>query len=173
MGVLWSYGDASRYTSANDQKHINAGISLAHFNSPGYSFISTDAGDLDWKWTANANSLIGISNSLYSVGPSVLFMQQGPLSEITFGMLFKYKFKEESKYTGYVRGAAISAGCYYRNKDAVIPFLLIELDAYSLGLSYDANISGLKTATAGRGGFEISIRFNTPSSFLYQTKSRI
>ena len=173
MGLLWSYGDASRYATANDQKHINAGISLGHLNSPGLSFVSTDAERLDWKWTAHANSLIGIKNSLYSVGPSILFMQQGPLREITFGALVKYKFKEESKYTGYVRGAAISAGCYYRNKDAVIPYLLLEVDAYSLGLSYDTNISGLKTATAGRGGFEITLRFNTPSSFLFQTKSRI
>ncbi len=100
-------------------------------------------------------------------------MSQGPQMELTPGMCVKYQFKETSTYTGYVKGSAMTLGCYYRNRDAVIPYFMIEMDKYSFGISYDTNISGLTNVTEGRGGIEISLRFNSPSSFLYQTKSRI
>ena len=172
-GILYSYGDGSRYMTANDQKHFNAGISFSHFSRPKQSFISTPSDQLKWKLTAHAGSLIGIPNSNCSFGPSLLYMRQGALNEFTFGALMKYMLKDNSVYTGYVKGAAFSLGCYYRNKDAVIPYFLVELGAYSLGISYDTNVSGLTYATAGRGGLEISLRFNNPTPFLYQNRSRI
>lgn len=172
-GILWSYGDGSHYMTSNDQKHINAGVSLSHFSKPKQSFLGTSDELLNWKYTVHANSLFGIKNTNYSVGPSVLYMNQGALNELTLGMVMKYMLKEDSKYTGYVKGAAFSLGCYYRNKDAVIPYFLMEMGAYSLGVSYDTNVSGLTAVTSGRGGLEISLRFNTPSPFLYQNKSRI
>ena len=170
-GLLWSYGNGTSYLSSNDQQHINAGFSIAHLSKPSYSFVSNASERLNWKYTFHANSLFGIKNTKYSIGPSILFMQQGAVSEFTSGVAVKYKFKEESKYTGMIKGSAISFGCYYRNKDAIIPYFLIEIDKYAMGISYDTNISGLASATSGRGGFEISLRFNTPSPFLYQTKS--
>lgn len=172
-GILWSYGDAARYMTSNDHKHFSAGVSVDHLNRPVYSFLGSNE-RLNRRWTGTLGSVIGIPNSPYSLCPSALYMQQGSLKELTAGLLLKYKFREESKYTGNVKGAAVSLGCFYRNKDAVIPMVLLEMDAYSLGISYDTNISGLTSVTQGRGGFEISLRFSTPSPFLYQNvKSRI
>lgn len=171
-GILWSYGEAAHYLTENDQKYINAGIALAHFNQPEQSFITTDP--LKRKITAHSNMLFGIKNTHYSIAPSVLYMQQGPQKEITFGTMIKYKLKEESKYTGVIKATVLSVGCFYRNRDAIIPYFLLELDKYTIGITYDANISSLATATTGRGGFEICLRFGTPSPFLYQnSKSRI
>ena len=172
-GLLWSYGEGSRYMTANDQKFINAGFAVSHVGNPKQSFIGNSSEQLNWKWTVHANSLLGIENTPFSIGPSLLYMRQGAFNELTFGGLIKYKFKEASKYTGYIKGAAISAGCFYRNRDAVMPFFLIEIDRYSIGISYDTNISGLANATNGRGGFEITLRFGNPSSFnKFNAKSR-
>lgn len=173
LGLLYSYGDGSKYMTSNDQKHFNVGVSLSHISSPKQSFMSVMDEQLNWKYTAHVSSLLGIKNTNYSFGPSLLYMRQGALNELTFGAMVKYMLKDDSKYTGYVKGAAFSLGCYYRNKDAIIPYALMELGAYSIGLSYDTNVSGLSTVTSGRGGFEISLRFNSPSPFLYQTRSRI
>lgn len=172
-GLLWSYGDGSKYLTANDQKHIHAGISLSHLNKPRQSFLGVVSDKLQWKWTGHAGMLMGVKNTLLSLGGSLLYMSQGKLMEITPGAIIKYKFKENSVYTGFIKSSALSLGCYYRNKDAVIPYIMYEMDKYSLGISYDTNISGLTTATSGKGGIEISLRFNAPSPFLYQTKSRI
>jgi hypothetical protein len=50
-------------------------------------------------------------------------------------------------------------GGYIRAKDAFIPFLGIDYNPFSIGLSYDTNISQLKTVSQGRGGFELSISY--------------
>jgi|ERR1051326_7098503 type IX secretion system PorP/SprF family membrane protein len=172
-GLLWSYGEGNSYLSANDHKFFNAGISVFNLNRPQISF--TDNNDrLYRKWVFHGSAVIGIKNTHFSVAPSLLFMQQGPLQEVTAGVLLKYKLKEESVYTGIIKSSMISIGCFYRNKDAVIPYLLLEMDKYSMGISYDTNVSGLTSATSGRGGFEISLRFGNPSPFIYQNaKSRI
>ena len=172
-GLLWSYGDGSKYLTANDQKHIHAGISIDHLNNPKQSFLAITSDQLHWKITAHAGTLIGVKNTNYSLGASLLYLSQGKLTEITPGALIKYKFKENSVYTGFIKSSALTLGCYYRNKDAVIPYIMYEMDKYSIGISYDTNISGLTAVTTGRGGIEISLRFNAPSPFLYQTKSRI
>ena len=173
LGLLWSYGEAAHYLTENDQKYFNLGFSLAHLNQPKYSFIGSSE-KLYRKYTVHSNMLFGIKNSHYSFAPSFLFMQQGSQREITFGAMIKYKLKEESKYTGIIKGTVISAGCFYRNRDAVIPYFLLEMDKYTIGISYDTNISSLTAATTGRGGFEICLRFGTPSPFLYQnSKARI
>jgi hypothetical protein len=158
--------------TANDQKFANLGLSVSHLNHPGIGFITGDP--QHFRWTLHSNTLFGIKNTHYSVAPSVLYMQQGPQHEFTLGMFMKYKLRDESVYTGVIKSTVLSLGCFYRNKDAVIPCLLVEMDKYTLGLSYDTNISGLTAATSGRGGFEITLRFAAPSPFLYQNmKSRI
>jgi hypothetical protein len=89
------------------------------------------------------------------------------------GSNFRYQLREESKYTGYVKGSAVSLGVFYRNKDAVISSFLFEFSHYAIGISYDSNISNLKTASQGRGGIEISLRFLNPNPFMSKGASRI
>jgi type IX secretion system PorP/SprF family membrane protein len=172
LGILWSYGEGGKYLTANDHKHVHAGISIDHLNKPAQSFLNITPDKLNWKVTTHAGSLFGIKNTNYSIGASLLHTKQGPLHEATAGAVIKYKFKENSVYTGFIKSSALTLGCYYRNNDAVIPYVMYEMDKYSIGISYDTTISGLTAVNSGRGGIEISLRFNAPSPFLYQTKSR-
>jgi type IX secretion system PorP/SprF family membrane protein len=167
LGLMWSYGNDTKYASANDQRFANAGVSVMHVNKPKYSFLGTDE-RLYRKITFHTNMMFGIKNSHYSIAPSALVTVQGKQKEITLGTFIKYKVREESKFTGIIKSSVISLGCFYRNRDAIIPSLLLEMDKYTIGISYDTNISQLKAATSGRGGFEISLRIGSGSSFLYQ-----
>jgi type IX secretion system PorP/SprF family membrane protein len=172
-GILWSFGEGSRYLTANDHRSLNAGISVAHFNRPEISFLGSPE-QLYMKWSFHTAAVYGIKNSNYSLAPSLLFTQQGPLREFMIGAFIKYKLKEESKYTGIIKSTMLSLGCFYRNEDAIIPGFQLEIDKYALGISYDFNISTLSPATSGKGGFEITLRFGNPSPFLYQrSNSRI
>ena len=58
-------------------------------------------------------------------------------------MMLKYYFKDDSKYTGYIRRSTLGLGAYYRYQDALIVNLLLELGQYAIGFSYDLNTSGL------------------------------
>jgi hypothetical protein len=66
--------------------------------------------------------------------------------------------KEESKYTGYIKNSALTLGSYVRVGDAVTALLGFEFSSYTVGFSYDVNVSGLSKASKGNGAMEIFIR---------------
>jgi hypothetical protein len=48
-------------------------------------------------------------------------------------------------------------GAWYRLSDAVIPYVGLEYNEFHFGVSYDVNVSPLKTASNSRGGVELSV----------------
>jgi hypothetical protein len=80
--------------------------------------------------------------------------KQGTATEIIGGAMYGYKIgdSETPDYTFY-------AGLFLRMKDALIPAIKIDYNPFSIGLSYDVNVSQLKTARQGRGGFELSVTY--------------
>ena len=107
----------------------------------------------------HGDMLIGIPNTSLSILPGVIYYSQGRLQELTAGAMFRYLLKEESNYTDFEKGRAISLGAHFRTKDAFIASLLLELGKFDIGVSYDFNVSALETASSGRGGFEIALRY--------------
>lgn len=163
-GVHYEYGKGERYMTANDQMRYQAGISFFHVNRPKNSFFGSDE-KLEMKITGYTSALIGIGNSNFSVGPGIVYFRQGKMSELILGSKFRYSLKDESKYTGFEHAKAISLGAHFRNKDAVIASVFFETGKFSIGVSYDINVSALKTASGGKGGYEISLRFLNPNPF--------
>lgn len=170
-GVLYTYKKAEGYMTGNDQLKINAGLSAYHFHQPKYSFYGSNE-KLYMKIVAHGDALIGLKNTPLSLHTSFLYFRQGPAQEIYFGTMVKYMLREESKYTGYVKGAAVSGGCYYRHRDAIVPAFMIEMGQYAFGVSYDVNVSKLKSASFGRGGIEFAFRFVNPNPFIFKSASR-
>lgn len=171
-GICYSFGEENKYMESNDNKSFKVGFSLDHLSRPEQAYILERDSRSYMKYTLHAQTLLGIKNSSYSVGASIISLFQGKQRETTFGALLKYRMKEESKYTGIKKGMAVSLGCYYRLGDAVIPYLQYELARYAIGISYDVNLSGLQKATTGRGGLEVTLRFFNPVPFLFQKKAR-
>jgi len=91
---------------------------------------------------------------------------QGKAKEFLIGTLFRYKLQQDSKYTGYKNGAALSFGGFLRARDAFAAQILFEFHQFAIGVSYDINVSGLKPATNARGGLEISLRFTNKNPFM-------
>lgn len=172
FGLLWQFEKSEMYISGNDQLQANIGFSLQHINQPRLSFYSSANDQLYMKYVVHGNGLVGIKNTPLSVMPGFVYYRQGPAQEIKFGSMLKYTLKEDSKYTGYIKGASVAGGVYYRFQDAVVITGLLELANYAIGVSYDVNVSELRTASYGQGGFEITLRYVNPSNFLYQNKAR-
>ncbi len=163
-GLHYAYGKGERYMTANDQLSYNGGISVHHVNRPENSFYSADE-KLNMKVVAYATAAAGISNSNFFLVPSIVYTGQGKSSEFILGSMFRYTLRDESRYTGFAHASALSLGVHYRSQDAVITSVLFEIAGYSICISYDINVSGLNTASNGRGGFEISLRFLNPNPF--------
>lgn len=162
-GVSWSYGTGDSYMTANDQLRANAGVAFFHFNKPRQDFYSDEK--LYIKLVLHGGMYIGFKNSNVALLPSILFMKQASSIEANLGTMLRFRIKEESKYTGFIKESAILLGCHYRVGDAIIPSFMFEWANYAIGVNYDINISKLKAATNGRGGIEISLRYINPNPF--------
>lgn len=168
MGILYQYTKGQLFSTANDMVIVHAGLSLFHLNHPNYSFYGAPE-KLYTKIVGHADVLVGVKNTNFAFMPGFIYMRQGPSAEIYPGCFFRYMLREESKFTGFVKGASIMFGTHLRAGDAFIPSVQLEVAEYTIGISYDVNISGLKTATSGKGGFEISLRYGSPNPFLYKS----
>ena len=169
-GIMYTHKKNERYMRGNDQLDYTIGGAMFHALQPKYSFLGSSE-KLYQRMVVHGTATIGIKNTSIAVVPGVMIQRQGPNQEIFAGSLIRYMLREDSKYTGFVKGASISAGGYYRNKDAFVGAALFEFAAYAVGVSYDFNLSGLRTVSSGRGGLEITLRFLNPAPFLFSQAS--
>lgn len=163
-GLSWQYARDAATLSSNDNFWVNTGIALHHINKA-KSKLYFEPERMLRKGLFHLNAHYGIKNTNWGFRPSLMYSQQGKQGEINAGMLIRYMLRESSKITGYIQGAALSVGAQYRVKDAIAPMLMFEFSRYAIGVSYDINLSPLKTATNGRGGVEITLRYVNPNPF--------
>ena len=84
--------------------------------------------------------------------PAIFYSKQDGYNETIFGGNFRYRIEDiDNKYV------AARAGLFYRNQDATFISLGLEYNKLSIGVSYDFNLSTLKAASDGKGGFEFSV----------------
>ena len=166
-GLLWNYNNQSGAKNVTDNHDVkfHFGISFYHLSQPNYSFYGTKDEMLYMKTVVHGGAILGVPNTNIAFAPSFMYYRQGPAQEILAGTYLRYMVRQDSKYTGFKEGAAISFGGFLRAKDAAILGVLFEYSHYALGVSYDVNISSLRTSSSGKGGLEISLRFVNPNPF--------
>lgn len=159
-GLIWTRNNQSGKikVQGNNFNEGSAGFALMHWNRPVYSFID-DSERLYAKWVFHGNYLWSIPNTFIAINPSILAYKQGPNKVSVIGGMVRYDLKNASKYTAIYENSGASLGLFYRTGDAIIVSSMLDLGNFLIGLSYDANLSNLRPATNGRGGFEISLRF--------------
>lgn len=167
-GLLWAYDRGERGIRTNNELKADAGLAYYHITKPKQKWLNSSDERLLPKAVIHGKCLFGIKNSTLSLYPSFLVQFQGPSKEIMFGSLLRYKFKDDSKFTGYIKATHMGFGAHYRNRDALIVSGFMEFGTYSFGMSYDVNTSGLHPVTNYRGGFEVFLRFSGVTPFIYQ-----
>lgn len=171
----YSYMDASIGMSYNTQIGDNAdnniiiGMAYHHFNKPKkISFYSDNKYEMMPKWVGTGAIRMSMTDNSYFTLEAD-YTKQGMYSEVVGGALYSCKLGDaaDPKYS-------VHAGAYLRWKDALIPVAKVEFKPLAIAVSYDANISQLKTASTGHGGFEISLTYqkflNRDNSSLESTR---
>lgn len=153
----WDGSVGLTYNSAYGNKADNnfyVGVAYHHFNKPKNTFFKSDTVVLQPRIALNAGINYAITDYSY-ISLEGDFYQQGSFEQVVFGGIYHTRFGGEFDYPEYTFGV----GAYLRWNDAFIPVMKLDYKQMQLGLSYDANISQLKTATQGRGGFELSLGY--------------
>lgn len=156
----YSYFDATVGMSYNSQIGENAdnnvffGLAYHHFNKPKkVSFYTDNSVEGTPKIVGSAGIRMSMTDDSYFTIQAD-YSKQGAYTETVAGALYTWKFgnSENPQY-------AFHTGAYMRWKDALIPVAKVQAKSIAIALSYDANISPLRTASTGRGGFEASLTY--------------
>lgn len=170
-GIVWSYGQNDKSILGKRQLKINLGFSTYHFNRPKQTFFLVSKNDRSLKFVTHGDMLLTLANPDFAISPAYLLQFRGSSKEILAGMMVKRYIDMTSKYTGILKRSYLGFGLYLRNQDAAILSVALEIkEQINIGVSYDLNVSRLRNSTNARGGFELTMRYTPPSSFLYQRK---
>lgn len=137
--------------STTDRNHFYGGVSLYHINRPKQEFTGINY-NLYPRATIHAGGYfpVGFQTTLHFSG---LFSTQAGAQEGVIGgaMQFIAGDPDADKPTSFYGGG------WFRFGDAIIPYVGLEFNDLRAGVSYDINMSDLKTASQSRGGIEISL----------------
>ena len=149
----FSYFDMSagifyRY-QMSDSSMFKAGLSANHLFSPVKSFYSNPDVNLNLRWQVYAGAEIPVGKDI-TAEPAILYMLQGTYREFDIGTTVRFDFNPLGLRSVY-------AGMFMRARDAGILMFGMDYNGVLFQLSYDVNLSGLRTISRGRGGVELSL----------------
>lgn len=157
-GVFYQFdGDRSTFARNNDTK-FQAGFAVYHANAPLLKYHLGSTEKLARKYVFMTNFTTDVPNSSWSYDVQAVQFIQGGHYETILGGIFRRRFSESSKTTGFKRDASVGFGCYMRFKDAIIPTFQVDWKGFRFGLSYDNTNSSLRKA-GGIGSLEFSLSY--------------
>jgi type IX secretion system PorP/SprF family membrane protein len=125
-----------------------------HLNRPKNSFYRNPEIELSAKYVFSAGVKLNVDDYSY-FNLQADHNLQGSHTETIAGALYSYKLGDSPDNPEYT----VHAGAFLRWKDAIIPVIKVDRYPLSVAISYDVNISPLKTASMGRGGIELSVSY--------------
>lgn len=172
-GIVYHYSMNTGMRVGSPKFKLTAGAAAYHVNQPATPFLAGGEDDLAIRYAGFVYFDYGVMNTNFSVMPGLFFNRQGPHQEILVGSYIRAVLTEGSRATGFKRELATSFGGFYRFGDAFIVKFMLDYSDYSLGVSYDFNLSSLTPASRGRGGAEIFLRYTFTKGFGRSARTRI
>lgn len=88
---------------------------------------------------------------------SLTTLSQAKAYEVTVGSAYGHQLTDGEKNE-------LLAGMWYRYKDALIPYLGYQTKTVQVGLSFDYTVSGVKTGSQVRNGYELTLLYKAPDN---------
>ncbi len=141
----WQFGLVYNKRAKNSDFKI--GLSASRLFKPRFS-IAGSSTNIKPLIAAFAEYRMPIGRSGTWLKPSLLYMNQGPASEVTLQGRLGRSMNDN---------LSINGGLGFRTGDAVQILLGADFKQYKIGASYDINISGLSAASSTVGSFELAL----------------
>ena len=148
VGVGLNYSRSFGYENGSS---FYLGAAAYHLNQPKSTF-TTVALTVPMRFNINMGWASAIGE-FWNIQLLTNACVQGAYIESTSGLLFNYRTVDRDYKTEFI----LQLGTLYRFQDAIIPTVKCVYRSYQLGLSYDINVSSLKSASSMRGGLECSL----------------
>ncbi len=152
--IVPDIGAGILYYDASPEKKINVfgGLSVYHLNRPKDPIVTnnnTDLNRIPIRYSVHGGLSYNVSPDIRVI-PHVLYMRQGTASEVMTGFYGQINVNAETDFM---------LGGYYRVNDAIAPYVGIDYRNFVIGLSYDANVSKLRSLTKNVNSFELTLSY--------------
>jgi type IX secretion system PorP/SprF family membrane protein len=143
---------------------LYAGLAAHHLNRANQSFFEGEENLLYTRFTGHLGAEAQAGQKLAFV-PGIIVMKQGPSFQVNAGNSFKFILSQDKyDYQAFQVGAWARIANRYETPeqtgllmDAAILSTRFDYNNFSLGFSYDINVSDLATASNGNGAFEFAL----------------
>lgn len=155
--TTWDASVGMSFNTSFGENQVNSlfvGAAYHHLNRPDNSFYRDPNIELNAKYVFSAGVKLNVDEYTYFTLQADHSIQ-GSFNETIGGALYSYKLGGDPENPAYT----VHGGAFLRWKDALIPVIKIDMNQVSMAISYDVNVSQLKTASQGRGGFELSLAY--------------
>lgn len=169
-GGAYEFSKYKRDQDHDDVSSFKISLGAFHLNRPTQEYGPGSSYKMPIRWAAAFTSVFDLEDTKFTLNPTLVYQKQGGAEELYVGSYVKFRMSTGTKVTGEKTQNAIGLGLFYRRKDAIVAKLIFDLGDYSIGLSYDANVSGYRTASNGMGGFEVALRYNMLASSLFESR---
>ncbi len=140
--------------STNGENNFYGGVSVYHINRPKETFTGGNY-VLNPRFTAHAGGGIPTADGTKTIFFNTIYSNQAGANEFVAGGAVSFLLAgDDQSPTNFYAGAW---GRFNNETDAVIPYLGLDFNNFSLGVTYDVNISSLRTGSQSRGGLEVSL----------------
>lgn len=157
----YSYWDLSTglcfSTVFNNNTKFYAAAGISHITKPTIRSVTTTQADFlapKFMFNVGANVSAGDNGHLIAFGD---YYSQNGNRQLLGGLMYGIdvsRFDDEEPATSFYIGS------FLRWNDALIPVVKMNFNNMSIGVSYDVNISKLKTVSNWRGGLELTASFS-------------
>lgn len=156
-GILW-------YATFDHNYSIHAGASMQHITQPNISFLEDGDERLDRRYVIHAGAELPFNKNL-SILPAAMYNIQGPSNTLLTGANIRYTSRDWNE-------VALRTGIWGQvsNKlesgmllNSLIFNAILEMERWSVGISYDVNTSSVSDLSNSRGAYELSFTYVHPS----------
>ena len=149
LGVLYN-------ATTNGNNNFYVGASAYHLNRPKASFLGVDTISVPTRVTLHGGGFFPVQGTASTIYVSGLVSDQAGARQYVVGGAWAV-----SASTDETNPVNFYAGAWARFTNnttvALIPYVGLDYNDFSLGVTYDVNISPLQSASQSRGGIEISL----------------
>jgi len=154
VGVLYN-------GSSDGNNNYYLGASAYHILQPTESFSGNNLYTLHPRFTLHGGYSFPLSQSNNNnfIHLSGLYSRQSNAVDAMLGGAWSYNLNgEEVSANSAPINLYLGAWARFSNvTDAIIPYVGLDIGSFTLGMTYDVNVSSLKSASESQGGFEISL----------------
>lgn len=152
-GLMW-------FTVFDENNNFYIGGAYSHINQPNQSFELDQFEELFSKFTVHAGGEFMLTDK-FGLVPGIVYFKQGPSFEVNGGTSLKFLLgKSRTNNQAFQLGAWMRFSNHFADAtttDALILSTRFDYDQFSIGFSYDINVSTLREASNSNGSFEFAM----------------